>query len=322
MKFPNERELREVAILIAQNVIDTSRLIAEGQLPHHLEKSQPDFKDPNNRTLAIDQYARSFALTALKLNFGDNIVIYGEEEEDQPGKHFAELNKVVAIIDPVDGTDLLARDFSNWVSAMIFFIPKQKQIISAVIGHASGDIYYASEVGAFIRPRAAAKAKKKNRDRKLLCNSEKIIKLCNSALCFYGQKPKNFLSMAEHKGFLAAMQELKERMAEKKDPVSGKVTKAKEALEIRIYNFGGNPMMVRIPSGAVDAVFSLGNTELHDVMPGAYIAIQAGAVFTDLAGKVINPIDALLTPKIPLRYILSGSKSLSKELVNILSKTT
>src|ERR1035438_4484689 len=138
MKFPNERELREVAILIAQTVIDTSRLIAEGQLPHLLKRDQPDFKDPNNRTLAIDQYARSIALTALKLNFGDKIVIYGEEEEAQPGKHFAEINKVVAIIDPVDGTDLLARDFSNWVSAMIFFIPKQKKIISAVIGHASG----------------------------------------------------------------------------------------------------------------------------------------------------------------------------------------
>lgn len=315
MEFPSERELREVAVLVAQNVIDTSRLISEGKMLHLLEKDQPDFKDPNNRTLAIDKFARDIALKELINKLGDRIIVYGEEEEKQPGKNFANLNKVVGIIDPLDGTDLLARDFSNWVSAMIFFIPKQKKILCSVVGHASGDIYYADRTGAYIRPRVAGG--KKHRDKKLYRDSNEVKQLCNSAICYYGQKPKSFLYAAKNKGFCDAMEVLKQRMTELKDPTSGKTIKEKEELEIRIYNFGGNPMIVRIPSGAVDAVFSHGNTALHDVMPGAYIAVQAGAVFTDLKGVPINLIDALMSPKTPLRYILSGSKSLTNELVNV-----
>lgn len=310
MEFPTERELREVGILIAQNIIDTASLIAEGKLLHLLERAQPKWKDPNNRTLGIDEHGRNVALRELALNFQDRVKVYGEEEKNTPGKRFAELNKVVAVIDPVDGTDLLARDFSNWVSAMIFFIPKQRKILCAVVGHASGDIYYASEKGAFVRPRFVEG--KRNRDRKLKREAKKDVPLCEASVCFYGQKPKSFLAIAQHKNFVGAMEQFQRRMT-----APGK---KKEELGVRIYNFGGNPMMVKIPSGAVDAVFSLGSTELHDVMPGAYIAHRAGAVLTDLNGNDIDPVTALVENK-PLRYILSGSRKLATELKDLLSPT-
>ena len=244
----------------------------------------------------------------------------GAEEKSQPGKNFSNINKLVAFVDPVDGTDLAARGFSNWVSAIIFLIPKQRRILSAVVGHSSGDIYYASDEGAFVRPGDAGELK--NHDKKLKRKASKRIDLCNASVCYYGQKPKNFLELAKKQGFLAVMENLRERMSEKKDPESGKVIKKKEGLDVRIYNFGGNPMMVKIPSGTVDAVFSLGGAKIYDVMPGAYIAIKAGAVFTDLNGQLIDPITPFLTPNKPIRYILSGSEALSKELVQVLGNTT
>lgn len=301
--FPTERELRETGIVIAQNVVKTGKLIGEGKLKHLLEEKQPSWKDPNNKTLGIDDYGRNLVLAELALNFGDSVIVYGEEEEETPGKRFAERNKIVAIVDPVDGTDLLARDFSNWCCAMIFFNPKQKKIICSVVGHASGDIYYANETGAFVRPRYAEAAR--NRDKKLYRDTSEDIPLRNAAFCYYGQKPKSFLSLAGHDQFCTTMKQFAEEAKDKKK------------VGIRVYNFGGNPMMVRIPSGAVDAVMAMGDTELHDIMPGAYIALQAGAVLTDLNGNDIDPITALTEPKKKLRYILSGSKALAAELKDI-----
>jgi fructose-1,6-bisphosphatase/inositol monophosphatase family enzyme len=310
MEFPTERELREVGILIAQDIITTAGLLARGELPFLGEQQQPSWKDPNNRTTQIDQYGRTITLKQLALNFQRRVKVYGEEEEATPGKHFHELNKVVAIVDPVDGTDLLVRGFSNWACAMIFFIPKQRKILCSVVGHASGDIYYATEAGAFVRPKRADG--KKNQDQKLWRDPDKAVSLSDAAICYYGQKPKSFLSVSENLKFMSRMNDFKNRMSASR---GGK----KEELNVRLYNFGGNPMIVKVPSEAVDVVFSLNKTELHDLMPGAYIAVKAGAVLCDLAGRPIDIMEALLNPREGLRYILSGSSSLAKEVSCILT---
>jgi fructose-1,6-bisphosphatase/inositol monophosphatase family enzyme len=113
-----------------------------------------------------------------------------------------------------------------------------------------------------------------------------VIALCDASICYYGQKPKSFLGMANHVNFRTAMDIFAGRMSEEKN-AAGKIIKKKEGLDIRIYNLNlaGNPMIVKIPSGAADAVFSLTGAKVYDVMPAAYVATKAGAIFSDLAGK-------------------------------------
>jgi fructose-1,6-bisphosphatase/inositol monophosphatase family enzyme len=318
MKLPTEKELRDTSIEVIQNVLRAGQNAASGgPFGNYANKVVPEWKDPTNRTRFLDEIGRTFFLEALTNQFGDRIKIFGEEEKDKPGKDFLQINKVVAFIDPVDGTDLAVRGFSNWVSTVIFVIPKQRKIISSVVGHSSGDIYYANEHGAYVRPRRAGG--KKNHDTRLRCDSEKVISLCDAAICYYGQKPKNLLEMAKHKGFLTKMEEFKIRMSDEKN-AAGKTVKKKEGLDIRIYNLAGNPMIVKIPSGAVDAVFSIRGAHVYDVMPAAYIAVKAGAFFSDPTGKPVDLFAPFLTANGPFPYIISGSKSLSKELAEVLSK--
>lgn len=318
MVLPTEKELRDVSIEVIRHILHSGHKASEGEaFAEYADRVIPPWKDPTNRTRFLDKLARSLFVEELEKRFGDSIIIYGEEEKNKPRKDFLEINKIVAFVDPVDGTDLAVRGFSNWVSTVIFLIPKQKKIISAIVGHSSGDIYYANETGAFFRPRKAGD--KKNRDKRLRCDSSKVIALCNASICYYGQKPKNFMEMAKHTGFHEKMKELADRMSNKTN-ADGKTIKKKEGLDIRIYNLGGNPMIVKIPSGAVDAVFSLKGAKVYDVMPAAYIAAKAGAIFSDLSGNPADLFAPFLKPNDPFPYIVSGSKSLTKELGSVLSK--
>jgi len=318
MKLPTEKELRDVSIEVVKHILHSGHQASGSKdFADYADRITPKWKDPTNRTCFLDKLARSHFVEELKKAFGDSIVIFGEEEKNRPRKDFQNINKIVAFVDPVDGTDLAVRGFSNWVSTVIFLIPKQKKIVSAVVGHSSGDIYYAHEAGAYIRPCAAGK--KKNHDKILRCNSNKHIPLCESSICYYGQKPKNFVEMAKHAGFNEKMKDLAERMSDKIN-AAGKLIKKKEGLDIRIYNLAGNPMIVKIPSGMVNAVFSLRGAKVYDVMPAAYIAVKAGAVFSDIQGNVVDPFVPFLKPNDSFPYIVSGSKSLTKELAGILSK--
>jgi fructose-1,6-bisphosphatase/inositol monophosphatase family enzyme len=316
MKLPPEKEVRETAILVVQDILNTCRGISRGILPKFKSKRSVDWKDPNNKTFLIDEFAHLTAETGLKTAFGNQIEVFGEEEQNKPPKTLNKIHKIVAFVDAIDGTDLLVRDFSNWCCAMVFMIPSEQRILCAVVGHGSGDIYYANDKGAYIRPRMAKG--KKNRDKKLYRDPNVAVDLCHASICYYGQKPKNFLEVADHEGLSTKLKEFAQRMAGGIKSL-GQAENKKETLGVRLYNLGGNPMMVRIASGAVDAIFSLSGAEIHDVLPGAYIAVQAGAVFTDLDGKPLDFTWAMQHPQKRFRYILSGSKQLGEELRRCLS---
>ncbi len=314
MKLPTDDEILAVAILAVKNVIDVANRVAQGDpvFSELRKKFEATYKDRNNYTRFIDVHTHFLLVSALESKWPGQIEVYGEETKKQPPKSLANTRKLVVFIDPIDGTDLQDRDFSNWVSAMIFVVPSERRIVS-VVGHSSGDIYFASKKGAFIQLRARF-AGEKVRNKPLLCDQDSVVKLEEASVCFYGQKPKSFLSLARHVGFLEQMDAFKARMD------------ADEELRIRLYNLGGNPMMVRIPSrkdnpGAVNVVFNLSGSQIYDVMPGAYIAVRSGAVFRDpLTNKEIDPLVPLLSPKERVRYILSGSRSLADELHGVLSK--
>ncbi len=75
-------------------------------------------------------------------------------------------------------------------------------------------------------------------------------------------------------------------------------------------------MKARVADGTVHAVFELRGQKPHDVIPGAFIAKQAGAIFCDLDGNDIDMGNAVLDPNSSdLRYVLAGSKSLAEQIL-------
>lgn len=86
-------------------------------------------------------------------------------------------------------------------------------------------------------------------------------------------------------------------------------------MDFRFYNLAGNPMMARLAEGTVDVVLELDGQLPHDVVPGAYIAMKAGAVFGNIDGdKTFSEqelADFLLKPADQsIRYILAANKDL------------
>ena len=296
-KSLSEKDLIRVGVGIARTICGWCNLSLRTSLKQ-MSIQELDYKDPNNVTRALDGIAHNYAVLTLKEEFGDRITIWGEEARTP--EVLRRTNRTVAIVDAIDGTDLVARGFANWCSAFVFFNPKQAKIIAAVVGHSSGEVYYASSEGA------AKRTVNAGRGQKLKRNPEEQLRLEQASVCFYGQKPHNLLTVTDDKdsaGFQKMLNEFRYRMREKK-----------EKLPFRLYNFGGNPMMVKIPERTVDAVFELSGQKPHDVIPGAYIATQGGAVLTDLEGRPINLAEALLTPNKKLKYILAATNSLSIEL--------
>jgi fructose-1,6-bisphosphatase/inositol monophosphatase family enzyme len=102
---------------------------------------------------------------------------------------------------------------------------------------------------------------------------------------------------------------------------------------MRLYNFAGNPMIVKLANrargadnsvltGDVDAVFELAGQRVHDMAPGAYIAMKAGAYLCDLDGKEVT-IQALAArmedPNQRVSYVVAATKELAGELCGMLS---
>jgi fructose-1,6-bisphosphatase/inositol monophosphatase family enzyme len=303
-KLPSEKDLVRAGVRLAKTICGWSSQPLRSLLKQ-LSIEQKDYKDPNNVTRALDGLAHNYAVLELRQQFHSQIYIYGEEASRTP-ESFQPTNKIVALVDAIDGTDLVARGFSNWCSAFAFFNPKEKRILATVVGHSSGEIYYASSNGAF----------KRNLDgtiRKLKRSPDEMLEVAEASICFYGQKPHNLLTVVKDEpsaAFLEKLATFRYRMREQK-----------EKLPFRLYNFGGNPMMVKIPERAVDAVFELSGQKAHDVIPGAYIATQAGAILIDLQGKEIDLAQALLTPNKKLKYILAATTALSQELRGLLVST-
>ena len=73
--------------------------------------------------------------------------------------------------------------------------------------------------------------------------------------------------------------------------------------------------------GDIDAVFDVSGQQLHDVVPGAYIALKAGAYMCDLDGTPITIDDLarrLQDPRERIKYVLAATEELAQELVTAL----
>jgi fructose-1,6-bisphosphatase/inositol monophosphatase family enzyme len=322
-KFPAPGVLLDAGKKIAKTVFDVvesledrGTLRQKGQGGRH--------KSSSNITRKADLIAHQAAAEHIELLgelYDCDFLVLGEEKGTYPAT-LEGYEQIVAFLDPIDGTDLAVRGFSNWCFALTFFFPPERRILASIVGHSSGQIYYATEIGAFkglvkVRNNESGQRVIVEEDKPLVINPKKITRLEDAAVCFYGQKPQSFLNLAENEGFIRMLREFSARMHDARDE-QGNIIRKGERLEFRLYNLAGNPMMPKIADGAVDAVLGLSPSQVHDVIPGAFIATQAGAILRDLNGVSINPADCLMKPRQRVNYVVTGSEKLAEELVEIL----
>jgi fructose-1,6-bisphosphatase/inositol monophosphatase family enzyme len=249
-----------------------------------------------------------------------NIFVYGEENLPDDLREIGK-NDVCVLVDMVDGTDLLEIGIPMWCSAMVIFDPSIPKIIGAVVGLATGEVYSATS-----EDRWPQVSREVNSDLEQVLphfpvyGPSQMKTLDEATVMFFGQKAQAFLSFSSSK---AVNTEL-ERLAQL------------ERSTFRIHTLAGNPMMVKlvdrehdaqgnmIGRGA-DAIFEnrVSGQHLHDLVPGAYIAIKAGAYFCGLDGRQITETELaekLLKPKDRMRYVLASTPELAAQVISLLKR--
>jgi len=294
----------------------------------HVIITAPD-GTPKDMLLA-DKIAEKVCAKFLIDRFPDGICVLGEESlwqlpqdldltKSHVERHGGEPTvvegpetKITAIVDMVDGSDLVERNLGNWCSAMVFFQPgRNPKILFSLVQNADGTIYGADEKGTFLLKSESAKGSPLQElggpeTRKLRAQTiGKSVpqETAQIAICFYAQKYQHFATIPS--GL----------------PIWVKNSGAKQRL--RIYNLAGNPMMVRLANGEhIHGVFEHVGQFPHDAVPGAYIGIRAGAELLDMAGNKITADDlakALLKPSgSKIRYVLASSSELAVQLAGAL----
>ena len=207
----------------------------------YLRDVEPTSRNPNNPTRRIDLIAQQRLKSQLKILFRGNISFIAEEPEPNDARIPDDLKNsktIVAILDPIDGTDLWVRGFGNWCISTAIFDPEESEILAAFVGYSSGDIYWATR-------HLMGRRDREDDNHPLAISRPNGLSLQDAAVCFYGQKPANFYAVHKNARLLTWLRDKRGRSP-----------------RLRIYNFAGNPMMVRMTQSsdipaAVDAVFEL-----------------------------------------------------------------
>ncbi|MCL4806839.1 MAG: hypothetical protein KJ062_03440 [Thermoanaerobaculia bacterium] len=266
------------------------------------------------RALRIDTGAEdSFAWKLARYLRGScsRIEVLGEERLRSPDLNLAGRTGIVALVDAIDGTDLLERGLSNWCCASIFFRPAAapgSRILAAFAGLPDGSVYFATADTDGARVARGPSSQEEG-----VRGPSRVRRLAMASVYFYGQKLGNLRAVSDD-GFLDRMARACEQVRKPR---------------LRIYNLAGTPMMVRMTdhrirdAGGIDAVFDLSGQQPHDVVPGAFIAKKAGATLVGLDGAAISferLEELLLEPaKERLRYVLAATPALASELLACVS---
>jgi hypothetical protein len=279
--------------------------------------------------LVVDHVAERQFKTALwgKCNY---VYALGEESLGKTGEHIPVLNLrekegVVALVDMIDGTDLLERGMSNWCSAGCLFQPTAapgSRILGSFVGIPSGEIYYSSSTMDEVRIKPSARTPDVPTRG---CSS--VVSLANASVCFYGQKAEKLDSIFgprnEHDVCSNALLKLVQSWG--------------STSEFRIYNLAGIPMILKLidhrikNARNIDAVFELSGQVAHDVVPGAFLALKAKATVRRLwrdeltqesrwAALTLEDLEeALMLPtQSRLQYVITATSELADELTPLL----
>jgi hypothetical protein len=227
--------------------------------------------------------------------------------------------RITAILDMIDGSDLLERRLGNWCSAMVFLDPRRPKILFSLVQDSTGVIYGADESSTFLitpdrKPgdtlpplegveiREILKAEPNSRGKRPRAQTGQI------AVCYYNQKVSHFQSTTPL-GLADWLTTLPEE----------------EQNRFRIYTLAGNPMMVRMANSEnIHAVFEHIGQYPHDVVPGAYIALRAGGHMCDFEGApILEEVLAklLLNPSGPrIKYVLASTDAVAIDIAGALKQ--
>jgi fructose-1,6-bisphosphatase/inositol monophosphatase family enzyme len=346
-------------------ILKTQRYVLDfiASKPKRALKKQLDSETGKER-LEVDNTAENMGEITLKTqfrSFGSEIDVLGEEQlDDDPDIDLTKRKQtMVALLDMIDGTDLLERGLSNWCSALVLY--HKGKIECATVGIPDDGIYFAvhNDTNAYWVPitkppvaqmgeQALPPMPTSDEVRQVKVESEKAATtLSEASICFYGQKWAGLLSPFERlvdkdkkvwkrtnfADTLRALEDENENKKKAEAREAGDKKRVKQGLGLRVYNLAGNPMMVRLATKIpkteseldvgrnrkpFDAVFDVRGQKPHDVVPGAFIALKAGATMRDLSGQDITEDMLAETLKKPassrISYILSSTSKLNEEL--------
>jgi fructose-1,6-bisphosphatase/inositol monophosphatase family enzyme len=251
------------------------------------------------------------------------IRILGEERLRDPDLDLSGETRIVALLDAIDGTDLLERGMGNWCLAVIFFLPTAssgQRILGAFVGLPTGEIYYsvADDPGVYVRVGREAS--------RTVRGPSGVRQLADASICFYGQKIENFLSISslEARGSDGPSGRIERPLLRSVKAIS---EERGGRIGFRIYNLAGIPMMLKLidhrvrEARGIDAVLDVEGQKPHDFIPAAYLAKKAGAAVKDLEGNPLslrNLERALLRPSSSeneFRYVVAATDDLCDEIV-------
>jgi fructose-1,6-bisphosphatase/inositol monophosphatase family enzyme len=229
----------------------------------------------------------------------------------------------------IDGTDLLQRGLSNWCSAIVIYDPHEMQIYGAFVAVISDFRDYFMYYATWNRPGAYKKVFRIDADGNVIIDSEQRLPgpqserdLRDASVCLYAQKSERLLELLNLNRNEVFVNWLRENEKE-----SARMVEEKRAMEVkfRFYDLAGNPMMVRIAEGIIDVVLDLAGQSPHDVVPGAYIAMRAGAKFWDRReNRKLSEnefVSKLLHPETSkVKYVIAANDAMLQEMVNLLSR--
>jgi fructose-1,6-bisphosphatase/inositol monophosphatase family enzyme len=277
--------------------------------------------ETKKRAIDVDLIAdREFATQFRHYDGGryTGVIVTGEERPGETGLAAGPFGTYV-LVDALDGSDLAERGLANWCSAVVFFdvAPSSAKIRAAVVGMPPNHVYFATDED----PRVRVYRNLPDLEGRVLAHlgleAEEVTglpperALSDASLYFYGQKVARLVEFARR-----PLLEDGRNM---------------ECENLRIYNLGGIPMLVRMcdhqvkRARGVDAVFELSGQKPYDVVPGLFFALKLGATVLDLSRPRPTPIEvsdleeALLHAQgVQLRYLAAAHKRLAEELFPIL----
>jgi fructose-1,6-bisphosphatase/inositol monophosphatase family enzyme len=273
------------------------------------------------RAIDVDLIAdREFATQFRHYDGGRyaGVFVTGEERPGESGPVEGPFGTYV-LVDALDGSDLAERGLANWCSAVVFFdvAPSSAKIRAAVVGMPPNHVYFATDED----PRVRVYRNLPDLEGRVLAHlglaAEEVTglpperALADASLYFYGQKVARLVEVARRPLLQGG--------------------RSIEFENLRIYNLGGIPMLVRMcdhqvkRARGVDAVFELSGQRPYDVVPGLFFALKLGATVLDLSRPHPAPIAisdlelALLHPQgVQLRYLAAAHERLANELFPIL----
>jgi fructose-1,6-bisphosphatase/inositol monophosphatase family enzyme len=264
----------------------------------------------------VDALAEDLFAHRIARRFGGkNVRVIGEEKlNEEIDLEQEQESRICLLVDMIDGTDLLQRDFSNWCSAVVVFDPQKVEILAAFVALPRDSLYFATRDGE-----ARKKRLSDARDYPSVpLRGPAVDKgLTDSSICMYAQKCPNLrklLELGQNEQFVEWLKENERVDEELKRNADGEVG-------FRFYNLAGNPMMVRLADGVVDIVLDLKGQAPHDMVAGAFISVKAGATLAKLTGEplLVNELEqSLLRPgRSQVKYVLAAQEGIVKEIAKL-----